>query len=77
MTGRGIVVLYDLFDRIEQFPVILKERQIFGHTTGHSMPFNRPIKRYLLNGIIIYEGQRMFAQCLLAERAAQCRRNRF
>lgn len=77
MTGRGIVVLYDLFDRIEQFPVILKERQIFGHTTGHSMPFNRPIKRHLLNGIIIYEGQRMFAQCLLAERAAQCRRNRF
>ena len=76
MTGRGIVVLYDLFDRIEQFPVILKERQIFGHTTGHSMPFNRPIKRHLLNGIIIYEGQRMFAQCLLAERAAQCRRNR-
>ena len=53
MTGRGIVVLYDLFDRIEQFPVILKERQIFGHTTGHSMPFNRPIKRYLRNGIII------------------------
>lgn len=77
MTGRGIVVLYDFFDRIEQFPVILKERQIFGHTTGHSMPFNRPIKRHLLNGIIIYEGQRMFAQCLLAERAAQCRRNRF
>ena len=77
MTGRGIVVLYDLFDRIEQFPVILKERQIFGHTTGHSMPFNCPIKRYLRNGIIIYEGQRMFAQCLLAERAAQCRRNRF
>lgn len=76
MTGRGIVVLYDLFDRIEQFPVILKERQIFGHTTGHSIPFNRPIKRYLRNGIIIYEGQRMFAQCLLAESAAQCRRNR-
>ena len=58
MTGRGIVVLYDLFDRIEQFPVILKERQIFGHTTGHSMPFNRPIKRHLLNGINICEGER-------------------
>ena len=76
MTGRGIVVLYDLFDRIEQFPGILKKRQVFGHTTGHSMPFNRPIERYLRNGIIIYEGQRMLAQCLLAERAAQCRRNR-
>ena len=58
MTGRGIVVLYDLFDRIEQFPGILKKRQVFGHTTGHSIPFNRPIKRYLRNGIIIYEGER-------------------
>ncbi len=63
MTGRGIVVLYDLFDRIEQFPVILKERQIFGHTTGHSMPFNRPIKRYLLNGINICEGERSNGIC--------------
>ena len=77
MTGRGIVVHYDPFDPIEQFPGILKKRQVFGHTTGHSIPFNRPIKMYLRNGIIIYEGQRMFAQCLLAERAAQCRRNRF
>lgn len=77
MTGRGIVVHYDRFNPIEQFPGILKKRQVFGHTTGHSIPFNRPIKRYLRNGIIIYEGQRMFAQCLLAERAAQCRRNRF
>lgn len=76
MTGSGIVVHYDLFDPIEQFPGILKKSQVFGHTTGHSIPFNRPIKRYLRNGIIIYEGQRMFAQCLLAERAAQCRRNR-
>ena len=30
MTGRGIVVLYDLFDRIEQFPVILKNAKYFG-----------------------------------------------
>ena len=76
MTGRGIVVLYDLFDRIEQFPVILKERLVFGHTTGHGIPFSRPIKRHLPNGMNICEGQRMFAHCLLAERAAQCRRNR-
>lgn len=68
MTGRGIVVHYDLFDLIEQFPGILKKRQVFGHTTGHSIPFNRPIKRYLRNGIIIYEGQRMFAHCLLSRR---------
>lgn len=37
MTGSGIVVHYDLFDPIEQFPGILKKRQVFGHTTGHSM----------------------------------------
>ena len=30
MTGRGIVVLYDLFDRIEQFPVILKNAKYLG-----------------------------------------------
>ena len=76
MTGRGIVVHYALFDRIEQLPVILKELLVFGHTTGHGIPFNRPIKRHLPNGMNIYEGQRVFAHCLLAERAAQCRRNR-
>ena len=30
MTGRGIVALYDLFDRIEQFPVILKNANYLG-----------------------------------------------